>query len=63
MSNALYELALNLDIQQRIREEINTELKKSDGKITYESIKSMSYLDKVFKGISYLIIYEPFCKI
>ena len=50
ISNALYELAQNSDVQMKLRNEITAELKKNGGKLTYESIKSMHYLDKVFKG-------------
>lgn len=50
MSHALYELALNPQIQDKLREEINEVLKESDG-LTYEKVKSMKYLHKVFQGI------------
>jgi cytochrome P450 family 6 len=50
MSNMLYELALNHNIQDKLREEINEKYKKHDSNLTYENIKNMSYLDKVFKG-------------
>ncbi|PSN38878.1 hypothetical protein C0J52_18965 [Blattella germanica] len=47
MTFCLYELALNPDIQDRVRKEILKVLDKHDGKITYESILEMSYLDQV----------------
>ncbi|XP_069671897.1 probable cytochrome P450 6a14 [Periplaneta americana] len=47
LSFCLYELALNPDIQDRLREEIDTVLEKYDGNITYEGIQEMSYLDNV----------------
>ena len=50
MSNALYELALNISIQDKLRNEIHNELKKNDGKLTYESVKHMTYLDEIFNG-------------
>lgn len=50
ISNALYELALNEDVQDKLREEIDEEYIKHNGNFTYENIKKMSYLDKVFKG-------------
>ena len=50
ISNTLYEMALNQDVQAKLRNEINQELKKFDGKILYESIKSMKYMHKVFCG-------------
>ncbi|XP_023288948.1 uncharacterized protein LOC105696179 [Orussus abietinus] len=57
MSNALYELAMNQTIQDRLRAEIRDELKKNDGVLTYEGIKKMSYLDMVFKET--LRMYPP----
>lgn len=48
MTNTLYELALNQKIQDRLREEIDQYTKYDD--LTYENIKKMKYLDKVFKG-------------
>ena len=50
ISHALYELALNQDVQVKLRKEINQELEKFDGKITYDSIKCMKYMHKVFSG-------------
>ncbi|CAL1677692.1 unnamed protein product [Lasius platythorax] len=49
MSNALYELALNQEIQDKLREEINDEYIRHNGNFTYENIKKMNYLDKIFK--------------
>lgn len=51
MSNALYELAVNQEIQNKLREEINEEYIRHNGNFTYENIKQMNYLDKVFKGM------------
>uniref|UniRef100_A0A1B0B4H8 Cytochrome P450 n=1 Tax=Glossina palpalis gambiensis TaxID=67801 RepID=A0A1B0B4H8_9MUSC len=48
MSFCLYELALNLDIQRKLREEIITVLEKYNSQITYESLKEMTYLEQVF---------------
>ncbi|XP_023707096.2 probable cytochrome P450 6a20, partial [Cryptotermes secundus] len=50
MTLCLYELSLHQDIQERLREEIDIVLKKHDGKITYEAIQEMEYLDKVVSG-------------
>ncbi|EFN64023.1 Probable cytochrome P450 6a23, partial [Camponotus floridanus] len=52
MSHALYELALNQQIQDMLREEIQ-EYVKHGNNLTYEKIKKMNYLDKVFKGTSF----------
>ncbi|XP_029175223.1 cytochrome P450 6j1-like [Nylanderia fulva] len=49
ISNALYELALNQDIQVKLREEIDEEYIKNGSNLIYENVKKMNYLDKVFK--------------
>lgn len=53
IASALYELALNQHIQDKVREEINQTYAKHDS-ITYENIKEMIYLDKVIKGMLFL---------
>jgi cytochrome P450 family 6 len=47
---ALYELALHPDIQQSLRAEILQVLGEHDGKLTYDSMQNMSYLDRVVSG-------------
>ncbi|KAG5895439.1 hypothetical protein JTB14_037598 [Gonioctena quinquepunctata] len=47
MSFLSYELALNPDIQTRLRNEIEDTLAESKEKITYEAILKMKYLDMV----------------
>ena len=47
---ALYELALHPEIQQRLRAEIMQGLSKYDGKLTYDAIQDMSYMDRVVSG-------------
>lgn len=51
MSNALYELALNQEIQDKLRQEIREHLAKHNGELQYEHVKDMEYLEKVFKGM------------
>nr|CAD7432005.1 unnamed protein product [Timema monikensis] len=46
MSYTLFELAVNPDIQERVRAEIE----ESKGEMTLETISKMSYLDKVLSG-------------
>lgn len=50
MSFCLYELAKNPDIQERLRYEINTVLKRHNGQITYESVSEMKYLGYCIDG-------------
>lgn len=50
MSFALLELALHQEIQEKLRQEIEIILKKYNGKITYEAVMEMSYLDQVIYG-------------
>jgi len=50
MSYCLYELAQNQDIQDRLRNEIQTVLEEQEGQLTYESIKAMTYLNQVISG-------------
>jgi hypothetical protein len=50
MSFALYELSLHPEIQHRLREQILQVLSEHDGKLTYESMQDMSYLDRVVSG-------------
>lgn len=47
---ALYHLALNLNIQEKVRVEIKAVVGKESGKITYEGIKEMKYLQMVVDG-------------
>ncbi|KAH8252674.1 hypothetical protein KR032_001203, partial [Drosophila birchii] len=48
MSFCLYELALQQDIQDRVREEIKSVLSKTEGgEITYDSVAEMTYLEQV----------------
>nr|XP_034178697.1 cytochrome P450 6a2-like isoform X2 [Osmia lignaria] len=49
IGHALYEMALNHDIQDKLRQEINEFFAKNKGNWTYDDVKGMSYLDKVFK--------------
>ncbi len=43
-----YELALNTDVQERLRKEINSVLAKHENQVTYDAIMEMKYLDMVF---------------
>lgn len=43
----MYELALNPDIQETLREEIKSGIELNDGKLTYDLLFSLKYLDMV----------------
>jgi cytochrome P450 family 6 len=58
MSFCLYELALNRDIQQRVQDEIDNVLQKHDGKITYEAVQEMDYLDMTVSGKTHILLSE-----
>ncbi|XP_067006627.2 cytochrome P450 6k1 [Anabrus simplex] len=47
MTFTLYELSLQPDIQKKLRDEIQSVLKKNDGKVTYDGVQEMVYLDMV----------------
>jgi hypothetical protein len=50
LSFSLYEFALHPEIQQRLRAEILQVLSEQDGKLTYDGMQDMSYLDRVVSG-------------
>ena len=49
VSHCLYELSVNLEIQEKVRQEIEIVFKKH-GDITYESLNDMTYLQKCLSG-------------
>lgn len=58
LSFTLHEIAANLDVQEKLRKEIEEIYKKRNGDITYEDINDMIYLDCVVKGINSIIILK-----
>jgi cytochrome P450 len=50
MCFASHLLAVHPDVQTRLQEEIDKTLKEHEGKLTYEVIHSMKYLDMVVSG-------------
>ncbi|XP_022229025.2 cytochrome P450 6a2 [Drosophila obscura] len=59
MSYSFYELAQNQDIQDRLRSEVQTVLAKNDGKLTYECVKEMRFLDQVISETLRLYTIVP----
>ncbi|XP_037815475.1 cytochrome P450 6a8-like [Lucilia sericata] len=47
MSFALYEMALNPDVQQKARENVSQVLEKFEGEYSYESLNEMNYIKQV----------------
>ncbi|XP_078037575.1 putative cytochrome P450 6a14 [Augochlora pura] len=60
ISNALYELALNQDIQDKLRKEINEHHEINKGEWHYENIKALPILDGVFKETLRIYPSVPF---
>lgn len=46
----LFELAMNPDIQTKLRNEIDLVSKQNNGKVTFDAILNMPYLEAVFTG-------------
>lgn len=51
----LYELALNQEIQERTRREIHDAIQARDGKLIYDAVQEMKYLDMVILGMDLLV--------
>lgn len=52
LSFALFELAMNYNIQQKLREEVERNL-TPEGELTYDALTDMPYLDQVVNGEEY----------
>ncbi|XP_060521270.1 cytochrome P450 9e2-like isoform X2 [Cylas formicarius] len=50
MTFATYELATHPDVQERLRQEIQETLNASNGKVTFEALTSMKYMDMVLSA-------------
>lgn len=48
---ALYELSINKEIQEKLREEVLSTLEKHGNEVTYDSIAEMTYLEKVINEV------------
>lgn len=51
ISYCLYELALNPEIQDELRRKIRQTQDENDGKLSYDTLKDMKYLDLVINGM------------
>lgn len=58
MSFCLFELAKKPDKQQKVHEEITSVLQKYGGKISYQSLKEMKYLDSCIDGKNYNFFWK-----
>lgn len=58
MNFTMLELALAQDIQDKARKEINEKIEKHSGKLSYEALMEMEYLNQVFSGKSYEVRLE-----
>ncbi|KAF5287520.1 hypothetical protein FQA39_LY04148 [Lamprigera yunnana] len=47
VSFCMFELSLNQDIQQKLRDEIDKVLKRHNGEMSYDSLKELVYMDQV----------------
>jgi len=47
---ASHQLAVHLEIQTRLQEEIDETLQENGGKFTYDALHNMKYLDMVVNG-------------
>lgn len=57
LSFCLYELAKNSEIQKRVHDEIDRTLEEHNGKITYDSISDMKYLESCIDGSFTITLY------
>ncbi len=51
MTFAMYELALNKEIQNKARDEIKNVLEKHQGIFSYEAMMDMEYITQILNGL------------
>nr|UXV25388.1 cytochrome P450 P450 6B7-like protein [Mythimna separata] len=60
MAYLMYQLALNQDVQDKLRAEVDAVIEAHNGEVTYETMKDMKYLNKVFdETLRMYSIVEP----
>ena len=50
MAFGLYCLALNPDVQTKVRQEVDSVLQKHGGTLTFDAVQDMTYLDMALSG-------------
>jgi cytochrome P450 len=55
---ASHQLAMYPDVQSRLQDEIDMTLNNDGGKLTYEAVHSMKYLDMVVSGTVLIVSYH-----
>lgn len=60
LSFATHEIAVNPDIQTKLRSEIEEVMEKTNGKPTYDLLKNMEYMDAVISEVLRLYALLPF---
>lgn len=58
MAFCMYELAKNPEAQNRAFEEIKSVLQKHDGKLTYEAVAEMKYVECCIDGKTIIFIVQ-----
>lgn len=57
MSFCLYEISLNTDVQSKMREEVDEILQKHNGKLNYQALQEMNYMEAVINGKTILSMF------
>lgn len=55
---ALYELAVHQKVQDKVREELGTVLKKFNNEVTFDSLKELVYLEQVIDGKLFATLFH-----
>ena len=58
LSFGLYEIALNPDVQAKMRKEADEIFRKNSGEPNYQALQEMTYIEAVIYGKLYLFIFK-----